>query len=132
MKKALSVLLTFASISTFATNGYKLSMNILLDGKVVSSPKVVVKSGKKAMLRQKNSKTNLTTEISILASEGEIEGNKGIFLDLSVAHLIGKDRKIVSKPKRLVSEGKEALFETSNSNGSEKFELKVIANRVTL
>ncbi len=132
MKLVLSILLSFFSISAFAVNGYKLKMNVLLNGKIVSSPEVVVEQGKKATLTQEDSKTNLKTNISILAKEGEIQGNKGILLDLEIAHLVGKNKKIVTTPQLLVSEGKEALFETANINGSEKFELKVIATKVKL
>lgn len=132
MKILLLVTLTVFSFSTFATSGYKLQMNVLMDGKLVSSPELIVEKDKKAMLIQENADSKVKTEISILASEGNIDGNTGILLDMSVAQLIGDDRTIISAPQILVSEGKEALFESSNADGTDKFELKVVPTRVLL
>ncbi len=130
MKLFLSLLIMIVALPSFAAEGYKLKMSVLLDGKVVSSPIVMVQKGKKATVTQENSDSKVKTEISIVANEGEIQGNKGILLDMELANILGDDRKIVSKPQVLVSEGKEALFETFN--GKEKLELKVIATKINI
>jgi hypothetical protein len=132
MKKHFALLLSILSFSAFSSEGYKLDMNVLLDGKVISRPNVIVEKGKKTTLTQEDSKSKVMTEISIVATEGVIQGNKGILLNLEIAHKEGEARKVIARPQALVSEGKEALFETANNDGTNKMELKVTATRTTL
>jgi len=132
MKKYLASLLLILSLPVFSSGGYKLDMNLFLDGKVVSKSKMIVQEGKKAIITQEGANSKAMTKISIIATEGEIQGNKGILLNLEVVHEVGETRKIVARPQVLVSEGKEALFETTDNNGASKMELKVIAKRMTL
>jgi hypothetical protein len=132
MKKYLALFLSILSFSAFSSEGYKLDMNVLLDGKVVSRPKIIVEKGKKAILTQEDSKSKMMTEISIVVTEGEVQGSKGILLNLEIMHKEGEARKVIARPQVLISEGKEALFETANNDGTNKMELKVIATRTNL
>lgn len=132
MNKHIAFIASLISFSVLSVEGYRLKMNVLLDDKVISSPEISVEKGQKATLTQEDSKTNIITEISILASEKSIQGENGIFLDLEISHIIDKDKTIVSKPKVLVKEGEEALFETASSDNDEKFQLKIYASKVNL
>lgn len=132
MNKFLVLCLSILSLSAFSSEGYKLDMNIMFDGKVVSKPQIIVQKGKKTTLTQEDSATKVMTEVSIVATEGEAQGNKGILLNFDIVHTDGEAKNIKVSHKVLVREGKEALFGTSNINGDNKMKLKFTATRVTL
>lgn len=124
------LILFIFSFSTFAVQGYLLDMNLLLDNKSVSKPKMIVQEGKKATITQNDSATNIITEISIVALRGEIQGRKGILLKMEVGYHKNNMQKIVSRPQILVSEGKEALVEIVGDKGNQQMSLKIIATSV--
>jgi len=130
MKVLMLLILFIFSFSTFAVQGYLLDMNLLLDNKSVSKPKMIVQEGKKATITQNDSATNIITEISIVALRGEIQGRKGILLKMEVGYHKNNMQKIVSRPQILVSEGKEALVEIVGDKGNQQMSLKIIATSV--
>ena len=105
-------------------------MNLLIDNKSVSKPKIIVQEGEKGTITQNDSATNTTTEISVVASQGEMQGRKGILLKMEVGYNKNNVQKIVSRPQILVSEGQEALVEVVGNEGNKKMSLKIIATPV--
>jgi len=130
MKVLMSLILFIFSFSTFAVQSYKLDMNLLIDNKSVSKPKIIVQEGEKGTITQNDSATNTTTEISVVASQGEMQGRKGILLKMEVGYNKNNVQKIVSRPQILVSEGQEALVEVVGNEGNKKMSLKIIATPV--
>jgi len=126
----MSLILFIFSFSTFAVQSYKLDMNLLIDNKSVSKPKIIVQEGEKGTITQNDSATNTTTEISVVASQGEMQGRKGILLKMEVGYNKNNVQKIVSRPQILVSEGQEALVEVVGNEGNKKMSLKIIATPV--
>ena len=132
MKNVITVLLSIFSFSSFSLDGYKLDMSVLLNGEIVSRPKLTIEQGKKGTLIQESALSKRTTHISIVATEGEALENEGILLKLEIAHKEGKSKKIVARPRILVFEGTEAQFITANNDGSKSLTLNVTATRVEL
>ena len=114
----------------FAVDGYRLEMEISKNGKVISKPKVIVVKGEKATIIQ--SQKEQSTEIDMVATEGEIMGRKGILLDLEI---FDKDKNLkkemISKAELLLDSGKEAFFEIGDTLSDEKLSFKVKATRTS-
>jgi ribosomal protein S4 len=124
-----SILLLFFSSSVFAANKvYDLKMDLLVNGKRVSSPRVYVKEGEIARVDEASPRSK--SFIEVVASEGEIQNRKGILMNFTVGYFdkVG-NKKIVSQPQVLAKENEIASIEVNNMNGKEKLKLSVLAQR---
>ena len=103
-------------------------MDLLVNGKRVSSPRVYVKEGE--ITRVDEASPRSKSFIEVVASEGEIQNRKGILMNFTVGYFdkVG-NRKIVSQPKILAKENEIASIEVNNLNGKEKLKLSVLAQR---
>lgn len=130
--KILGLALIMVSSSAFAaTNGYELKMDLALNGKPVSSPRVLVKAGEAATINQKSETDE--TFIEVVATEGGIQNRKGIMMTFVIG-TIGKngERNIISKPRILAKENDPAQFIEGDESGTEKLSLSVVAKRKAL
>ena len=129
--KMLVMVLAFVGSSAFAaTNGYDLKMDLSLNGKHISSPRVIVKAGETATVTQKtDTEENF---IEVVATEGSIQKHKGILMNFVVG-VIGKngERTIKAKPQVLAKENEPAQITVGEKNG-EEVSLSVVANRKAL
>jgi len=66
-----------AAMASFA--GYDLKMDLSLNGKHVSSSRIIVKSGEMGSITQKTEPSDTANFIEVIASEGEIQNHKGIW-----------------------------------------------------
>jgi hypothetical protein len=131
MKSLLATLLFLLSAPAVgATNGYELKMNLSFEGKLVSSPQMIVKAGEQATITQKSGAEE--SFIEVIAKEGEIQGHKGILMNLVVG-VIGQDgrRTIKAQPQILAKENEKAVV-TVNQGQVGEVSLSVIATRKTL
>lgn len=129
--KMLMAALLFVGISAFAsTGGYDLKMDLSLNGKLVSSPRMIVKAGEKAMITQSNNSEESFIEVT--AKEGPIQNHKGILMNFVVG-TVGKDgkRTVLSEPQILAKENEPAQITVDEANGS-KMSLSVVAKRKSL
>lgn len=124
------IIICFLSFSNYAANGYKLNLNVLFAGQKASTLKMIVKEGQKALITKEDG--NTTIEVFVIAKEGEIQGHKGVLLDLEISHKIGDERTIVAKPQVLVLDGKEAVFETGDNESGNLMSLKIKAHKISL
>lgn len=119
--------------SAFAatTNGYDLKMDLSLNGKHISSPRVIVKESETATITQKTDTEE--TFIEVVAAEREIQNHKGILMKFTVG-TISKDgqRTIISKPQILANENEKAQITVGKSGGSVNLSLSVLAQRKSL
>lgn len=131
--KLLGIALLVTTSSAFASsNAYDLKMDLSINGKHVSSPRVIVKEGEPATIAQKTGAEEQFIEV--VATEGSVHSHKGILMKFTVG-TIGKngERIIVSKPQILAKEGESAKITESDTNtGKEHISLSVIAQRKTL
>jgi len=131
--KLLGIALLAMSGSAFASsNAYDLKMDLSLDGKHVSSPRVVVKEGEPATVTQENGSKKQFIEV--IATEGSIQNHKGILMKFTVG-TIGEngERTIVAKPQVLAKEGEPAkITQSDTKSGVEHLSLSVVAKKTTL
>lgn len=129
MVKILFLLSLVFSFRVFAASKvYDLKMDLQVNGKRISSPRVFVKEGEVARVDEASSHSK--SFIEVVASEGEVQNRKGILMNFTVGY-IGKDgkRKIVSQPQVLAKENEIASIDVNNMNGKEKLKLSVLAQR---
>lgn len=126
--KLVALVLAFLCSPAFAsTVSYDLKMELSINGKPVSSPRLIVKSGEMGSISQ----TADTEEsfIEVIATEGQVQGHKGIMMNFTIGY-IGKnsDRTIVSKPQILAKENEPALITVGEKDGTE-LSVSVVAKR---
>ena len=118
----------FSTTLMAATNIYELKMNFSIDGKNISSTTIIVEDGKIGTVVQENKKEKNFFEV--VATEGEINGNKGILMNFKVGHIL-KDgsKKILFSPRLLSKNGQEASVTVGDEKTKEEMTLKVTAKR---
>lgn len=129
--KLLGLALILVGSSAFATtNGYDLKMDLSMNGKRVSSPRIIVKAGEKGTINQKTGTEE--SFIEVVATEGQVQNHKGIMMNFTVGY-IGKngERNIVSKPQILAKENEPALITVGEKDGTE-LSLSVVVKRKSL
>ncbi len=128
--KLLGILFLATSSPAFAAStAYDLRMDLALDGKHVSSPRVIVKEGESATVTQEiDSQTQF---IEVIATPGKIQKHAGILMKFIIG-TIGPngERTILAKPQVLATEGKPARITQNNSkSGAEQLSLSVTAHK---
>jgi hypothetical protein len=126
------IFLFFISSALASTKGYDLNMDLVIDGKKISSPKAIVEAGKPATIIQK--KDGVESFIEVIASEGELQGRKGILMDFEIGY-IGKNgkREVVSKAKILAKEKEPATITIHDGKThKETLSLSVTATKTSL
>jgi hypothetical protein len=134
MKRLIGFFICLNSTAMASTSGYDLKMDLSLDGKHVSSPSVIVKSGEMASIIQKTDKEEASNFIEVIASEGEIQNHKGILMKFKVGSISKSgERTVLSEPRILAKENELAKITVSNKEGgSEQLSLSVVVKRKNL
>lgn len=129
--KSIAVILAFISTSAFAsTNGYDLKMDFSLNGKHISSPRVVVKAGDTATITQKTDTEE--SFIDVVATEGSIQNHKGILMNFIVGVMDKNGQRVIkAKPQVLANENEPAQITVTENNG-DKVSLSVVVSRKSL
>ncbi len=130
--KKVGLLLLLAGTRAWAAKGYDLKMELTMNGKHMSSPRVLVRAGEKAMIEEEGK--NGGSFIEVIATEGEAKGNAGIMMSITVGTIDKKGaRTIISRPKILAVENSEARITVGeNENGNEQISLSVTPKRIEL
>ncbi len=129
--KLIAIVLAFIGSSAFASvKSYDLKMNLSLNGKHTSSPRVLVKAGETATITQKTETEE--SFIEVVVTEGSVQNHKGILMNFVVG-VIGKngERTIKAKPQVLAKENELAQITIGENKGDEVF-LSVVAKRKSL
>ncbi|MBK7890552.1 MAG: hypothetical protein IPJ84_06825 [Bdellovibrionales bacterium] len=126
---------TFFSSAVLAesptTTGYTLKMELSMNGKVVSTPRLVVRSGETGSITEESAARK--TFIEVTATEGSVQKRKGIMMNFVVG-LIAKDgtRTVLSRPSILANENEKAEITVADKENGESVALSVIATRKAL
>lgn len=122
---------TFSAIQK--TKAYDLDMQLSLNGKLVSSPRIITKVGEATTIIQKTDGETEQRYIEVTAIDSSILGNKGIMMTFVVGS-ISKDgeRKILSKPQVFAQENKKAEVTVGHGDNKETLSLSVVAKRKAL
>ncbi len=129
MKQFILFFVLLSGISVHAsTNGYKLKLNLLVDSTDAAAVEMEVKSGKTASYNQVNG--GITNFIDVIASEGTVNGNKGILMKFVVGtHGPDGKKTILGSPQILTQENEETKVMVSGNEQKPGFELSVLAYR---
>lgn len=131
MKLLIGIFLLNGSFALANTPSYDLSMNLSLNGKYASSPRLIVKEGEAGTIIQKTKTEH--NFIEVVATEKIDQNHKGILMKFVVG-TIDKNgqRKIIAKPQIVARENETAQITVSTDNGPEELSLSVIAKRKEL
>jgi type II secretory pathway component GspD/PulD (secretin) len=131
--KILGIVLLLIGSSAFAsTKAFDLKMDLSIEGKHVSSPRIVVKEGEKGTITQEsNGKKSF---IEVVAKEDKAPNGK---LAIHMTFLVGKiasdgTRTIVSQPQIISMPNEKAQITVGENGKPEVLSLSVIANKTTL
>lgn len=113
--------------ATPAHSVYKIDMNLVLNGKHVSSPKMYVISGEKAEI-QNVTESGHGHFIEVTPSEMAEEPGK-VHLKFTVGLIVKRARQILSNPEMIVSEGQTGTIAVGEGDDPENFTLTVLVNR---
>lgn len=125
-----SLLVSFLFLSTaFAVSKpvYKLNVDLTLNGKPVASQGFLAMDGKKFEIQQKNSDGS-GTFIEVTAEEIDGELNR-VHMKFIVGTLVKGQRRILSTPEMIATEGKLASISVGDEEDPEYLTLTVLANR---
>lgn len=128
---ALSFSPTLFAANSAPTTGYDLKMELSMNGKVVSTPRLIVRSGQTGSITEDSATRK--TFVEVTAMEGSVQNHKGIIMNFVVG-VIGKDgkRTVLSRPNILAKENEKAEIEVSDKESGETLALSVIVARKAL
>lgn len=132
MAKMFLTLCLFVGSSAFATiKEYDLKMDLFMNGKKVSSPRIAVRPGEVGNIIQESD--NEKNFIDVIATEGSYQNHHGILLDMIIGAIdkAGK-RTILAKPRILTNENEPAQISVGEENGKKNLSLTVVTQRKTL
>jgi hypothetical protein len=130
MKGIILLVVALFSFTTFATNRYKINAKIIVDGKEVSNPQLVVNEGEPAEVEIDNSpgkKENV--KFRVLATDVADEKVKNEILMKFNVEYKSATRDVRAAPQVLAKEGSEATVRIGNRTGMHDIKMKVVASR---
>ena len=132
MVKLTALFFIFIASSAFAyTHSYGLNIDLSLDGKLVSSPKMNVKEGQTASITQDSN--GKKTFIQVVALEQPTNGKAAILMKFVVGTISSTGEKtILSTPQILTLENEKAEVSVGSRKESSDLKLSVIATRKSL
>lgn len=133
MGKILLAMICLLSTSVFASEkAFDLKIEMSVDGKHVSSPRIVVKEGEKGtVIQESNGEKNF---IEVVAKEGKApNGVQGIHMAFVVGKIANDgSRTVVSQPQILSIPNEKAQITIGEKGKPEVLSLSVVANTTTL
>lgn len=108
---------------------YKIRIDVIVDGKVVSSPQITTVGSETAMLKMESEKPKQKLQMKVIATDfSNAEIHNGIDLKMAVDYET-EGRSIQTTPRVIVLSGQEATISLGTNSG-ENLELKVNAERL--
>jgi hypothetical protein len=129
--KLLAIALAFVGGSALAsTNGYDLKMDLSLNGKHVSSPRLIVRAGETAYISQKTDTEE--TFIEVVADEGSIQNHQGILMNFTVGIIDQNGQRVIKATPQILSKENEASQIRVGKSSSDEISLSVVATRKSI
>ena len=122
------IMILLFTLTTFAKDGYKLDMNIMLNNKLISKPKIITAKDSIATVTIEDSEFESIRTIKITPTEMIHDNIKGIMLSLEIQD---ETQQVISRPKVLIKEGGIASIEVEDDY-NEKMAIKVMATKTQL
>ena len=119
----LSLTPSFASIP-----GHEIKMDVHMDGKLVSSPRLIVKSGEMATISQKNKVDENFVEVE--TNDENVNDKKLISMKFTLGRINENgERIILARPHILAQENESVEITVAEKGNPEKLSLSVTATR---
>lgn len=131
--KALVLGLLLISSQAFATtNGYDLKMDLSLNGKKISSPRLYVKEGEVASIEQKNNTDS--SYIEVKATESIVDKKKRIKMNFTVGIVDKFGQKVITSKSNVIAKENETVkvVLSENEDNSKHLSLSIVAKRKSL
>lgn len=120
----------FMTLAAFAApTTYHIHSQVFIDGKLISSPRIVTLAGEAAEITQTGD--NQTDKFSLKVTPENISNNEikdGILMKFDIEYTYGS-RSIKSSPQVITKSGSEASVSIGKIQGKEEVLLKVTATR---
>ncbi len=136
MKNILFVAVMALSTTAFASiersiKAFDIDMNLAIDGKQVSTPRIIVKEGEKGIVTQEVG--GQISKIEVVAKEiRRSDLSKAIRLDFTVSKVSADGKStVISKPRIIVANNAEAMITSGETGRPEALSLSVVANKIT-
>lgn len=133
MGKLLVAVACLFSVSAFASEkAFDLKMDLSIEGKHVSSPRIVVKEGEKGTITQESNGEKSFIEV-VAKEEKAPNGKQAIHMTFVVGKIATDGtRTIVSQPQIISIPNEKAQITVGENGKPEVISLSVIANKTTL
>lgn len=117
-----------ASSSLASTNSYFIKTQLLVDGKLVATPQMVVLENEPASLEIKDS-PDQEIKVGVTAtSTATAEVQDDILMKFNLEYS-SPDRLVKSSPQLLIKEGSEATVRLADQKGDRDVQMKVVVTR---
>lgn len=128
-----TVFLAFAPAEALAaTSGYEIDVDLTINGKLVSSPRINARAGEKTTFIEKVGDEERFIEVLATEGQGQIKGKKAILMKFTVGTIKDGQRSILAEPQIMTIEKNRAAIEIGESEGKESINLSVSAERKAL
>ncbi len=125
----LSSVALISSIAIAATKHYRIETQILVDGQLVSSPKVITNGDKATEISQISENPHKELRMKIIASDLTSDKVKdGILIKFDVEYVSGS-KVVKASPQVLAKAGSEATIEIGNPESHQNLKMKIVATR---
>lgn len=130
MKIFLVALGLFVAAAAHATpNTYRIDSQLFIDGKLISSPKIITNAGESAELTQVGNNPNDKLSFKVVPEDFNNDKIKdGILMKFNIEYIYGS-RSVKSSPQIIAKSGSEASISIGKMQNKEEVLLKVIATR---
>ena len=131
MQKVIFMIFTMVGAMAFAApQNYQIEMELIVDGRTVSKPTVVIQEGTKGTVTTNNANGE-ETFLEVTAKEGSITGVNGILMEMQVGFKdrAGK-RRVAAKPRLLSKSGGKAQIIMNDKETGKDVVIKAVATRV--
>lgn len=116
-----------SSVLAAAKPVYKLALDLTLNGKHMTSQGVMATNLQKSEIQQKSE--NGTESFIEVTPQALVDEPGKVHLKFSIGLIVKGERRILSMPEMIVSEGKQATITIGEDDGPESLTLSVLAHR---
>lgn len=131
MKNLFAIIILFlAGTAWAAPRQYEIDMELMVDGKVVSTPKIITMEGTKASIESAGAEGG--TFVEVTPSEKTIKGVDGILMEMKVGFVDDTGfRRVLAQPRILAKDGAKAQIILDDKKKNQEVTLKATAKRVS-
>lgn len=131
MRKLIALCFLIGSSAFANTNGYDLKMDLAINGKHISSPRVITKAGETASITQESNGQKIF--VDVVATEQSKDNKQAILMNFAVGTISATGEKnVLFTPEVATLENEKAEIDLGDRQEPEKVSLSVIAVRKSL